>query len=241
MSKAVKLDKPENYTATIYCSASNKNAVWKTEIESYGRFLALTGIDLKLGGGNDGMMKAAADGYMKGLDQLVNQGKPPKGTLHLIQCDDTVTIEGDYEIPEHFRHLSRYIDRRCYATIEGRRYDLQRSHMSVGGPGGLGTFEEVDCELLAERNGEKKLHLYLFSQSFPQPDGQIGYVYDYLPKVLPIDPKNVHVSHTLGELVVVTHNNLLSFKARQREAEELQYDSRRSRLMVFELTALKIA
>lgn len=240
MSKAVQLDKPENYTTTIYCSASNKNALWKTEIESYGRSLALTGIDLKLGGGNDGMMKAAADGYMKGLDELVKQGNTPKGTLHLIQCDDTVTIEGDYEIPEHFRHLDAYIDRRCYATIEERRYDLQRSHMSVGGPGGLGTFEEVDCELLAERNGEKKLHLYLFSQSFPQPDGQISYVYDYLPKVLPLDLKNVHVSHTLEELVTVTRNNLLSFKARQREAEATLALARQ-RQMELEFLSLKIA
>lgn len=240
MEQAIKLDEPENYTATIYCSASNKNAVWKADVEAYSTFLALQGIDLKLGGGNDGMMKASADGYMKGLAEIVKRGETPKGKLHLIQCDDTVTIEGDYEIPAQFKQLDAYIDRRCYATIEERRYDLQRSHMSVGGPGGLGTFEEIDCELLAEKNGEKELDLYLLSQSFAQPDGQIGYVYDYLPKVLQLNHKDVHISHTVGELEVVTRNNLVSFEARQRE-REAALAVLRTQLAQSQFSTLKIA
>lgn len=240
MGKPIKLYEPENYTVTVYCSASNKNAVWKAEVEQYGRFLAMNGIDLKVGGGNDGMMKAVADGYMKGLDEIIQRGETPRGRLHLIQCDDTVTIEGDYEIPAHFAHLAPYIDRRCYATIEERRYDLQRSHMAVGGPGGMGTFEEIDCELLAKKNGEKVLNMYLFSQSFTQPDGQIGYVYDYLPEILDMKHGDIHISHTIGELEAVTGNNLVSFEAIQRQkAEELAAAQAYSNQMQF--AELKIA
>lgn len=227
-----KVDDPENYTVTIYCSASNKNAMWKTDVEKYAYFLALKGVDLKLGGGNDGMMKAAADGYMRGLAKLVGQHKEPKGKLHLIQCKDTVTIEGDYEIPEQYQHLDKYIMRRSYETIEERRYDLQRSHMAVGGPGGLGTFEEIDCEFIAKSNGEKELNMYLLSQSYTQPDGQIGYVYDYLPKVMSLNHKEVHISHTLGELMKVTNDNISNAQKRHKEA---------ARVAVPELRSLQVA
>lgn len=219
LDNVLKLNEPKNYTVTIYCSASNKNAVWKNDVEEYSYFLALQGADLKLGGGNDGMMKASADGYMRGLAELVSQEKVPQGKLHLIQCKDTVTIEGDYEFPEQYKHLAQYIDRRSYETIEERRYDLQRSHMAVGGPGGLGTFEEIVCEFIAKHNGEKDLNMYLLSQSYTQPDGQIGYVYDYLPQVLPLKHEEVHMSHTLGELMKVTNDNIFNAQKR-RKAEQ---------------------
>lgn len=178
---------PENFTAVMYCSASNKNADWVPENEEIACTLALLGADLKVGGGKEGMMKAAADGYMKGLAQLVAQGIEPKGKLHLIQCDDTVTLEGEYEIPPQYAHLGKYIEKRCYSTIEERRYDLQKSHLPIGSAGGIGTFEELICELIAAYNGEKDPRTYtfhLFSQTGVMPDGQKRGVYDFIDDLM---------------------------------------------------------
>ncbi len=178
---------PENFTAVMYCSASNKNANWVPENEQVAYTLAIKGADLKIGGGKEGMMKAAADGYMRGLAHLVSKGIHPKGKLHLIQCDDTVTLEGQYDIPEEYKHLEKYIEKRCYKTIEERRYDLQKSHLPIGAAGGIGTFEELICELIAAHNGEKDFRNYtfhLFSQSGVMPDGNQGRVYDFIDKLM---------------------------------------------------------
>ena len=202
---------PENFTAVMYCSASNKNANWVPENEDIAFKLATIGSDLKIGGGKEGMMKAAADGYMRGLAHQVAQGVEPKGKLHLIQCKATVTIEGEYEIPEQYAHLSKYIEKRCYETIEERRYDLQKSHLSLGSAGGIGTFEELICELIAAHNGEKDFGNYkfhLFSQSGSLPDGTQGRVFDFIdPLMRPILPHGmVDTIRTKEEMISLIHD-----------------------------------
>ena len=197
---------PQNFTAVMYCSASNKNANWVPENEDLAYTLAIKGADLKIGGGKEGQMKAAADGYMRGLAELVAKGIEPKGKLHLIQCKATRTIEGEYEMPEEYAHLKKYIEKRCYETIEERRYDLQKSHLSLGSAGGIGTFEELICELIAAHNGEKDFRNYkfrLFSQSGVMPDGKQGRVFDFIdPLMRPILPHGmVEIIRTKEEMI----------------------------------------
>jgi predicted Rossmann-fold nucleotide-binding protein len=207
---------PENFTAVMYCSASNKNAHWVPENEEIACTLAILGADLKVGGGKEGMMKAAADGYMKGLAQLVAQGIEPKGKLHLIQCDDTVTLEGQYEIPDQYAHLEKHIEKRCYNTIEERRYDLQKSHLPIGSAGGIGTFEELICELIAAYNGEKDLRTYtfqLFSQTGVMPDGQKRGVYDFIDDLMRplLRHGMININRTKEEMVQLIHDEKAKF------------------------------
>ena len=197
---------PDNHTSVMYCSASNNNADWTAQIEDIAEMIALQQQDFKLGGGKEGQMEAGADGYMRGLNKLHAAGIESKGRLHLIQCDATKTLEGNYEIPEHYKHLERYVEKRCYKTIEERRYDLQKSHLTIGAAGGLGTLEEFVCELLAALYGEKDRKTYkfhLFSQSGVKPDGTVGRVYDFMDDLLrPILPHGmVDVIRTKEEMI----------------------------------------
>lgn len=235
---------PENHTAVMYCSASNKNANWVPENEAIAFELALLGSDLKIGGGKEGMMKAAADGYMRGLAYLVSQGVEPTGKLHLIQCDDTVTLEGQYEIPEEYKHLERFIEKRCYKTIEERRYDLQKSHLSIGSAGGIGTFEELICELIAAHNGEKNFRDYtfhLFSQSGTMPDGTQGRVFDFIdPLMRPILRHGmVEVIRTKEEMISMIRDKRAKYDAEHHVDEPVVHVQPTG--VVLDFPALKIA
>lgn len=196
-----------NLTAVVYCSASNKNGEWVPDAVQVGRELARRNIDLKLGGGKDGMMQAVADGYLEGLAERDVRGDTPTCKLHLIQCTATQTIEGDYVLPEQYAHLVNYIERRCHGSIEERRFDLQQSHIPLGLAGGLGSFEEFDCELIAEMYGEKDsedFELHLLSQSGRQPNGSVASVYDYFDKFMRnigLPHGRIKICHSINEII----------------------------------------
>lgn len=239
---------PENYTAVMYCSASNKNANWVSDNEDIAFTLAVNGADLKIGGGKEGMMKAAADGYMRGLAYLEARGIEPKGKLHLIQCNDTVTLEGQYEMPAEYGHLSRFIEKRCYETIEERRYDLQKSHLPIGSAGGIGTFEELICDLIAAHNGEKdfRSHVFhLFSQSGALPNGKVGRVYDFIDDLMrPILPHGmINIHRTKEEMIQLILDEKAKFDGVNPVKQDLPLSQEipRATAQIIDFPTLKIA
>lgn len=210
------INMPDNMTVVAYCSAGNKNKQWLPDAILVGRHLAMNHIDLKLGGGKDGMMKAVADGYMAGLDELIKRGETPRGRMHLIQCKDTQTLEGNYEIPPAYAHLQNYVVSRCYDTIEERRYDLQKSHMPIVLAGGVGTFEEILCELIAVHAGEKDVDdftMRVLSQTGIKPDKTEGRVYDFLNTFL----KKCGMAHGLVQVVRTPDETLHIITDKKRE------------------------
>jgi predicted Rossmann-fold nucleotide-binding protein len=155
-------------TTTVYFSASNVNNSLVTQAHRLGYLMAVNGFSLKVGGGNDGLMRAAADGFQKGKAELQTKGHIFPNQLILIQCIDTESIEKAYEGGGIYR---------CHPTIEAREADLQNTDFVVAGAGGAGTDEEIFAEFYSRLNGltdSTKKPFMLFNQQIQTKDGFVG-------------------------------------------------------------------
>lgn len=153
---------------TTYFSASNLNDSLVKEAQRLGYLLAVNGFSLKVGGGNDGLMKAVSDGFMSGKRELEEKGYNFPNQLILIQCVDTESIERAYDAGGIAR---------CHPTIEAREADLQNTDFVVAGAGGAGTDEEIFAELYSRISGlsdSAKKPLILFNQQVMTSDGVMG-------------------------------------------------------------------
>jgi hypothetical protein len=130
--------------------------------------MAVNGFSLKVGGGNDGLMRAAADGFQRGKAELQNKGHVFPNQLILIQCIDTESIEKAYDGGGIYR---------CHPTIEAREADLQNTDFVIAGAGGAGTDEEIFAEFYSRLNGltdSTKKPFILFNQQIQTKDGLVG-------------------------------------------------------------------
>jgi predicted Rossmann-fold nucleotide-binding protein len=155
-------------TTTMYFSASNVNHSLVSQANRLGYLMAVNGFSLKVGGGNDGLMRAAADGFQKGKAELETKGYHFPNQLILIQCIDTESIERAYEGGGIYR---------CHPTIEAREADLQNTDFVVAGAGGAGTDEEIFAEFYSRMNGytqPAKKPFILFNQQVQTKDGMVG-------------------------------------------------------------------
>lgn len=155
-------------TVTMYFSASNINNSLVMQANRLGYLMAVNGFSLKVGGGNDGLMCAAADGFQKGKAELQSKGHIFPNQLILIQCIDTESIEKKYEGGGIYR---------CHPTIEAREADLQKTDLVIAGAGGAGTDEEIFAEFYSRLNGltnSAKKPLILFNQQIQTKDGLVG-------------------------------------------------------------------
>lgn len=189
-------------TVTAYGSATSTDYVGNREAETLGYWLAVNGYSLKTGGGKEGRMKAVADGFLKGKSDLSEAGIETPGQLILIQCHATQTLEGVYVPPEDITVNNRDIIRRCYHHIEERRYDLQANDASVALSGGIGTVEEIICEMISaaedpEAKGGDQYLTLMFNQKAQVAGQELG-VWDRLREslspVMSLVPAHIHES-----------------------------------------------
>lgn len=165
---------------TLYASATNCNKTLQNQVGRTCYLAALNGFTLKIGGGNQGLMKAGADGFLKGKAELRAKGYDFPNQLVLIQCADTEAIELPYR-PEGISGIEDgdWIYR-CHPHIESRKLDLHTNDIPIAAAGGFGSDEEILSELLARCDGliDPDTHpLMFFNQQMESPKGTVG-VYD---------------------------------------------------------------
>lgn len=163
-------------TVTTYFSAMNVNKTWVDQAQRLGYLMAVNGFNLKVGGGNDGLMKAVSDGFQKGKKEIMRSGHDFPNQLILIQCVDTESIESAYD----GGGISR-----CHPTIEAREADLQTTDMEIAGAGGAGTDEEIFGSFYSREIGlidARKVPFILFNQQMDTVQGRMG-VHDKYPEM----------------------------------------------------------
>lgn len=124
------------FTVTLYCSATNENKFYQEDLYNLGCYLARNGCNLKIGGGNMGLMRAAAQGFIEERRKL-SQGS---NKLIICQYTETMAIEGLFELqPGDEQHAVI----RIHDTLEEREADLSDANLEIAGAGGLGTTMEM--------------------------------------------------------------------------------------------------
>ncbi len=124
------------FTVTLYCSATNENKFYQEDLYNLGCYLAKNGCNLKIGGGNMGLMRAAAQGFIEERKKL-SQGS---NKLIICQYTETMAIEGLFELqPCDKQHAVI----RIHDTLEEREADLSNANLEIAGAGGLGTTMEM--------------------------------------------------------------------------------------------------
>lgn len=166
------VEKHDCATAVVYCSATNCNKALLNQYDRLGYLLAINGFSLKVGGGNDGLMKAVADGFNKGKKELLEKGYDFPNQLILIQCVDTEAIEKRYEGEGLYR---------CHGSIKPRMADLQQALVHINGAGGLGSDREYLGDLESRMEGlidPAKNQMIWFNNQMQTTKGTVG-VHDF--------------------------------------------------------------
>lgn len=160
----------ECMTMAAYLSATNWNKGLVALVDRMCYLAAVNGANLKLGGGNDGLMKVGADAFLRGKKELADKGYDFPNQLILIQCADTEAIEMLYEGGGIAR---------CHPDIDSRMLDIQTNDFTVAGPGGAGSDEEILTDLEARGDGiiSTKTPFVFLSPQMDSPRGPVG-VYD---------------------------------------------------------------
>lgn len=169
------IENRECMTMAAYLSATNWNKGLVALIDRLGYLAAINGANLKLGGGNDGLMKVGADAFLRGKKELSEKGYDFPNQLILIQCADTEAIEMLYEGGGIAR---------CHPDIDSRMLDIQTNDFTVAGPGGAGSDEEILTDLEARGDGilSTKTPFVFLSPQMDSPRGPVG-VYDPYKKM----------------------------------------------------------
>ncbi|NBX67101.1 MAG: hypothetical protein EBQ96_08915 [Proteobacteria bacterium] len=121
------------YRVTLYSSASlaNTTQAW-TDTKNLTYLMAASGYAIRFGGGEEGLMRATAEGVHSFRAQHAGQALP-KHHISAIQCQDTVQMEG----------LDKRSDYVCICpTREERMAKLMNTDAEVLLPGGAGSDEE---------------------------------------------------------------------------------------------------
>ena len=198
---------------TTYFSATNCSKSLQTQAERLGYLIAANGFSMKFGGGNDGLMKAAAMGFLKGKQELREKGYHFPNQLIAIQCVDTEAIEKPFEIPEGTPEWE--VVARCHRAIEPREGDLQNTGvygMSVVGSGGSGTDEEAFDEFVNRLKGliDPKTHpLVMFNQQIQTGTGQAGVNDPYKQILSPALQEKLNIGWAITPEEVVARGDVL--------------------------------
>lgn len=169
-----------------YGSAFSKDANGNREAREIGYAIAKMGISLKTGGGKEGRMQALADGFLQAKHDMRQKGIFYPNQLILIQCRATMDLEKRYQPSAHLDLGPEDVVFRCYGTIEERRYDIQACHRPFAIAGGVGTFEEFNCELIdcLENKKLEGYRLYMVNQRMHNGQLNLVGVWDRLRETL---------------------------------------------------------
>lgn len=205
------VENKDSMVVTTYFSASNLNDSLVKEARRLGYLLAVNGFSLKVGGGNDGLMKAVSDGFMSGKRELEEKGYNFPNQLILVQCVDTESIERAYDGGGIAR---------CHPTIEAREADLQNTDFVVAGAGGAGTDEEIFAELYSRVSGlsdPAKKPLILFNQQVMTSDGTMGVHHPYKDMFDDNFRKSMNMDFVLSPEEIVARASLHRETLRKKE------------------------
>lgn len=153
---------------TVYLSATNKNKTLSNQVHRLGYLLGLNGFSVKVGGGNEGLMRELADGFQLAKQELSAKGYEFPSQLILIQCAHTEAIEKRYDGGGIFR---------SHVDIAPRMADLQATDMEVFGASGTGGTQEAHCSFLSRKQGlinPSRTPFIFFNQQLQSPEGQVG-------------------------------------------------------------------
>jgi predicted Rossmann-fold nucleotide-binding protein len=155
-------------TVTTYFSAHSCNKTLVTQAHHLGYLMAVNGISLKVGGGNEGLMRAVSDGFQDGKRELAGKGYDFPNQLILIQGVDTEALERPYEGGGIYR---------CHKNFEERIRDLQKADIEIAGAGGTGTDEEIFSTFDSRLHGlidPKRIPFIFFNQHVETAEGMVG-------------------------------------------------------------------
>ncbi|HNS43868.1 MAG TPA: hypothetical protein PKH37_01415, partial [Alphaproteobacteria bacterium] len=196
------------YMVTGFGSAKSTHKEFIEKAYQSAYLFAINGMSLKVGGGNDGVMRALAEGFLRGKQVLRERGHMFPNQIILIQCHETESIEGKYIPSSDIQVLKRDVIHYSYPNIEGRRYDLVQTNLAVDFGGGIGTCEEdldvqIDVASNSSNSAKKKTRRMIFNQMVKGNNGgQVGiwdaYI-EHFGHLSSLDTSSVVM--TVGELV----------------------------------------
>lgn len=151
-------DRTDLFEVSIMGSAGTRVASYTSDAEALGYWAASQGMHVRTGGGNYGIMGAAARGVLRYMGE--HQHQPHYCHLSLIQMPRTLQFEGAAVDPKDIKEESAALGDRAnkFMAVE-RDFDermdsIFRSNISVAMAPGIGTYQEVVRWLRLKHSGE---------------------------------------------------------------------------------------
>lgn len=153
-------DRTDLFEVSILGSAGTRVTAYTDEAEELGYWAASQGMHVRTGGGNYGIMGAAARGVLRYMGE--HQHSPQRCHLSLIQMPRTLQFEGAAVDPKDIKEESAALGDRAnkFMAVE-RDFDermdsIFRSNISVAMAPGIGTYQEVVRWLRLKHSGEAR-------------------------------------------------------------------------------------